>query len=66
MEVRVNVDRAELSTKLTFEYIEDPTVMRIEPEWSITRLISPLKQRLKNSLRVRACVCMVGIWHSGD
>uniref|UniRef100_A0AAR2ISC4 Plexin-A2 n=1 Tax=Pygocentrus nattereri TaxID=42514 RepID=A0AAR2ISC4_PYGNA len=36
VEVRVNVDRAELSSKLSFEYIEDPTVLRIEPEWSIT------------------------------
>ncbi|XP_072521525.1 plexin-A2-like [Salminus brasiliensis] len=36
VEVRVNVDRAELSSTLTFQYIEDPTVQRIEPEWSIT------------------------------
>ncbi|KAI4882566.1 hypothetical protein NFI96_029674 [Prochilodus magdalenae] len=36
VEVLVNVDRAELSSKLSFEYIEDPTVQRIEPEWSIT------------------------------
>ncbi|XP_066526275.1 plexin-A2-like [Hoplias malabaricus] len=35
VEVRVSVDRAELSSKLNFEYIQDPTVQRIEPEWSI-------------------------------
>ncbi|XP_049327643.1 plexin-A2 [Astyanax mexicanus] len=36
VDVRVNVDQAELSSTLTFQYIEDPTVQRIEPEWSIT------------------------------
>ncbi|KAF7693502.1 hypothetical protein HF521_008818 [Silurus meridionalis] len=34
--VLVRVDRAELNTKLSFEYIEDPTVQSVEPEWSIS------------------------------
>ncbi|KAM9444063.1 plexin-A2-like isoform 1-T1 [Clarias gariepinus] len=33
--VRVGVDRAELKSKLSFEYVEDPTVHSVEPEWSI-------------------------------
>ncbi|XP_053530080.1 plexin-A2 [Ictalurus punctatus] len=33
--VQVVVDRAELNTKLSFEYIEDPAVQSVEPEWSI-------------------------------
>ncbi|XP_076858316.1 plexin-A2-like isoform X2 [Brachyhypopomus gauderio] len=36
VQVKVSVDRAELNSKLNFEYIEDPTVHHIEPEWSIT------------------------------
>ncbi|XP_035376101.1 plexin-A2-like isoform X2 [Electrophorus electricus] len=36
VQVQVIVDRAELTSKLSFAYIEDPTVQRIEPEWSIT------------------------------
>uniref|UniRef100_A0AAY4E6K7 Plexin-A2 n=1 Tax=Denticeps clupeoides TaxID=299321 RepID=A0AAY4E6K7_9TELE len=34
--VTLSVDRAQVAESLTFEYIEDPTVQRIEPEWSIT------------------------------
>ncbi|KAJ8258682.1 hypothetical protein COCON_G00176940 [Conger conger] len=40
--VRVRVDRAGLKGNLAFRYIEDPTVQRIEPEWSITSGHTPL------------------------
>ncbi|KAJ8259538.1 hypothetical protein GJAV_G00170590, partial [Gymnothorax javanicus] len=40
--VRVRVDRAQLRGNLAFRYIEDPTVQRIEPEWSITSGHTPL------------------------
>ncbi|XP_018104643.1 plexin-A2 isoform X2 [Xenopus laevis] len=33
--VSVSVDRAQLESNLQFEYIDDPKVLRIEPEWSI-------------------------------
>ncbi|XP_059805912.1 plexin-A2-like isoform X2 [Hypanus sabinus] len=33
--VSVSVDRAQLEDSLQFEFIDDPTVLRIEPEWSI-------------------------------
>ncbi|XP_066561226.1 plexin-A4 [Amia ocellicauda] len=33
--VSVSVDRAGLQKDLRFEYVEDPTVTKIEPEWSI-------------------------------
>ncbi|KAM3933337.1 plexin-A2 [Leptodactylus fuscus] len=33
--VSVSVDRAQLESSLQFEYIDDPKVLRIEPEWSI-------------------------------
>lgn len=35
--VSVSVDRAQLESTLEFEYIDDPKVQRIEPEWSIAR-----------------------------
>lgn len=35
--VSVNVDRARVDNTLQFEYIDDPRVQRIEPEWSIAR-----------------------------
>ena len=35
--VRLSVDRASLPGALDFQYIEDPTVQNIEPQWSITR-----------------------------
>lgn len=37
VQVSLSVDRAKVPGSLTFEYIEDPTVQRIEPLWSITR-----------------------------
>lgn len=37
VEVTLSVDRAKVPGTLAFEYIEDPTVQRIEPLWSITR-----------------------------
>lgn len=35
--VSLSVDRAKVPGSLAFEYIDDPTVQRIEPLWSITR-----------------------------
>lgn len=37
VQVSLSVDRAKVPGSLAFEYIEDPTVQRIEPLWSITR-----------------------------
>lgn len=37
VQITVSVDYAQVKEKLTFEYIDDPTVQRIEPEWSIAR-----------------------------
>uniref|UniRef100_A0A8D3CNV9 Sema domain-containing protein n=1 Tax=Scophthalmus maximus TaxID=52904 RepID=A0A8D3CNV9_SCOMX len=36
VQVSLRVDRANVPGSLAFEYIEDPTVQRIEPLWSIT------------------------------
>uniref|UniRef100_A0A671YKQ6 Plexin-A2 n=1 Tax=Sparus aurata TaxID=8175 RepID=A0A671YKQ6_SPAAU len=36
VQVSLSVDRAKVPESLAFEYIEDPTVQRIEPLWSIT------------------------------
>ncbi|TNM91343.1 hypothetical protein fugu_019723 [Takifugu bimaculatus] len=33
--VSVSIDRAHLQKDLRFEYVEDPTITKIEPEWSI-------------------------------
>lgn len=35
--VSVNIDKAHLQKDLRFEYVEDPTITKIEPEWSIYR-----------------------------
>ncbi|GAA6107030.1 plexin-A2 isoform X1 [Tachysurus ichikawai] len=40
--ITVSVDHAQVKEKLTFEYIDDPTVQRIEPEWSIASGHTPL------------------------
>lgn len=37
VQISVSVDHAQIKESLTFEYIEDPTVQRIEPDWSIAR-----------------------------
>lgn len=37
MKVMVQVDRAKIHQDLFFQYVEDPTIVRIEPEWSIVR-----------------------------
>lgn len=37
VQVSLTVDWARVPGSLAFEYIEDPTVQRIEPLWSITR-----------------------------
>ncbi|TKS76662.1 Plexin-A2 Semaphorin receptor OCT [Collichthys lucidus] len=35
VQISVSVDHAQIRESLTFEYIEDPTVQRIDPDWSI-------------------------------
>uniref|UniRef100_A0A669QES9 Plexin-A2 n=1 Tax=Phasianus colchicus TaxID=9054 RepID=A0A669QES9_PHACC len=40
--VSVSVDRAQLEQMLLFEYIDDPKVQNIEPEWSIASGHTPL------------------------
>ncbi|XP_039605138.1 plexin-A2 isoform X2 [Polypterus senegalus] len=40
--ITVSVDRAQVEESLQFEYIEDPMVVRIEPEWSIASGHTPL------------------------
>ncbi|KFW72705.1 Plexin-A2 [Pygoscelis adeliae] len=40
--VSVSVDRAQLEQTLLFEYIDDPKVQHIEPEWSIARCLPVL------------------------
>ncbi|XP_032375781.1 LOW QUALITY PROTEIN: plexin-A2 [Etheostoma spectabile] len=42
VQISVSVDRAQIRESLTFEYIEDPTVQRIEPDWSIASGHTPL------------------------
>uniref|UniRef100_A0A8C5FKN8 Plexin A2 n=1 Tax=Gadus morhua TaxID=8049 RepID=A0A8C5FKN8_GADMO len=42
VQISVSVDRAQVRESLSFEYIEDPTVARIEPEWSIASGHTPL------------------------
>uniref|UniRef100_A0A8C3V981 Plexin-A2 n=1 Tax=Catharus ustulatus TaxID=91951 RepID=A0A8C3V981_CATUS len=40
VQVSVSVDRAQLERTLLFEYIDDPKVQHIEPEWSIASSVS--------------------------
>uniref|UniRef100_A0A8B9L165 Plexin A2 n=1 Tax=Astyanax mexicanus TaxID=7994 RepID=A0A8B9L165_ASTMX len=42
VQISVSVDRAQVKESLSFEYIDDPTVQRIEPEWSIASGHTPL------------------------
>uniref|UniRef100_A0A3P9QG52 Plexin A2 n=2 Tax=Poecilia reticulata TaxID=8081 RepID=A0A3P9QG52_POERE len=42
VQISVSVDNAQIRESLTFEYIEDPTVLRIEPDWSIASGHTPL------------------------
>uniref|UniRef100_A0A8C9XWJ0 Plexin-A2 n=1 Tax=Sander lucioperca TaxID=283035 RepID=A0A8C9XWJ0_SANLU len=42
VQISVSVDHAQIRESLTFEYIEDPTVQRIEPDWSIASGHTPL------------------------
>ncbi|XP_061115071.1 plexin-A2 [Conger conger] len=42
VQISVGVDRAQVRESLVFQYIEDPTVQRIEPEWSIASGHTPL------------------------
>ncbi|KAB0399439.1 hypothetical protein E2I00_006224 [Balaenoptera physalus] len=45
MKVTVQVDRARIHQDLFFQYMEDPTIVRIEPEWSITSGNTPIAVR---------------------
>ncbi|XP_036446803.1 plexin-A2 isoform X1 [Colossoma macropomum] len=42
VQITVSVDRAQVKESLSFEYIDDPTVQRIDPEWSIASGHTPL------------------------
>uniref|UniRef100_H2RYH2 Plexin-A2 n=1 Tax=Takifugu rubripes TaxID=31033 RepID=H2RYH2_TAKRU len=42
VQISVSVDRAQIRESLTFDYIEDPTVQRIDPDWSIASGHTPL------------------------
>uniref|UniRef100_A0A8C6T0Y3 Plexin A2 n=1 Tax=Neogobius melanostomus TaxID=47308 RepID=A0A8C6T0Y3_9GOBI len=42
VQISVSVDLAQIRESLTFEYIDDPTVQRIEPDWSIASGHTPL------------------------
>ncbi|CAM4677350.1 unnamed protein product [Leuciscus chuanchicus] len=42
VQISVSLDRAQVPGSLTFEYIDDPTVQRVEPEWSIASGHTPL------------------------
>ncbi|XP_034445779.1 plexin-A2 isoform X2 [Hippoglossus hippoglossus] len=42
VQISVGVDHAQIRESLTFEYIEDPTVQRMEPDWSIASGNTPL------------------------
>uniref|UniRef100_A0A5F9DDX2 Plexin A4 n=1 Tax=Oryctolagus cuniculus TaxID=9986 RepID=A0A5F9DDX2_RABIT len=42
MKVTVQVDRAKIRQDLVFQYVEDPTIVRIEPEWSIVSGNTPI------------------------
>uniref|UniRef100_A0A8C7YS04 Plexin-A2 n=1 Tax=Oryzias sinensis TaxID=183150 RepID=A0A8C7YS04_9TELE len=42
VQISVRVDHARIRESLPFEYIEDPTVLRIEPDWSIASGNTPL------------------------
>lgn len=42
MKVTVQVDRAKIHQDLFFQYVEDPTIVRIEPEWSIVSGNTPI------------------------
>lgn len=37
--VSVFVDKAHIHKDLKFEYVEDPTITKLEPEWSIFRCV---------------------------
>lgn len=48
VQISVSVDRAHIRESLIFEYIEDPTVQRVEPEWSIARSAPQPARRLSD------------------
>lgn len=52
----VSIDKAHLQKDLRFEYVEDPTITKIEPEWSIYRygtvaVLQKLYENEKQQLR---------------
>uniref|UniRef100_A0AAY5ETK9 Plexin-A4 n=1 Tax=Electrophorus electricus TaxID=8005 RepID=A0AAY5ETK9_ELEEL len=44
--VSVYVDKAHIHKDLRFEYVEDPTITKLEPEWSIFRYPEPVSPPL--------------------
>ncbi|XP_029471016.1 plexin-A4 isoform X1 [Rhinatrema bivittatum] len=42
VKVSVQVDKARIPQELQFGYVEDPTILRIEPEWSIVSGNTPI------------------------
>lgn len=56
--VSVSIDKAHLHKDLQFEYVEDPTITKIEPEWSIYRYVRKIFQSVyvsNRSLHVTHC-----------
>lgn len=43
--VSVSIDKAHLHKDLRFEYVEDPSITKIEPEWSIYRYSKQKKKK---------------------
>lgn len=38
----ININRAQLTNpEVKYNYTEDPTILKIDPEWSINRWVSP-------------------------
>lgn len=37
VKVTVQIDKAKIPQELIFEYVEDPKIIKLEPEWSIFR-----------------------------
>lgn len=55
--VMVDIDAAELrNPEVKFNYTEDPTVLKIDPDWSIARYVQPVIQKaLRHSLVTSPC-----------
>lgn len=56
--VSVSIDRAHLQRDLRFEYVEDPTITKIEPEWSIYRYGARVQLQKKISIQNQIVYCL--------